>query len=439
MDPLFDDLVAEAHSRPIPQPTPRRVTMPWLTGKVDAVVGMRRSGKTWFLFQRFQELLATGVPREALLYVNFEDERLGTLTTGDLARVVEAHHRRTSGVHVRHSAFFFDEIQLVPGWERFLRRVVDSGEAHVCVTGSSAKLLSREIATSLRGRALATEIFPFGFQEALDHHARLRGSPAPKGTPNPRIRAAVEARFADYLVRGGFPEVQALDEALRVRVLQDYLDVAILRDLIERHAISNAIALRRFVRQLMNSPASLVSLHKIHADLKSQGLHVAKDSVHAWFDHLEDAFVFFGVPIHTASERVRQSNPRKTYAIDPGMVTACARRGSADTGHLLETVAFLELRRKTNELTYVRTRSGHEVDFFHPSLGLVQVCASLDDPATRAREVDGLRQAMSELGEKRGLILTLREAELPTKVPEGTIDVRPLWRWALSSAALPSA
>ena len=423
---LFDEIVADAHQRVLPALTARHAVLPWLPGKVDALVGMRRAGKTWMLFQQMQRLVAAGVPREALLYVNFEDERLGTLTAPALGQLVEAHYRRVPALRGTAGAFLFDELQLVPGWERFVRRLVDADPSHVCVTGSSAKLLSREIATSLRGRSLATEIFPFSFAEVLAHHGI-----APTRRPSARERSRLEHTLRAYLTRGGFPEIQGLDDPLRVRVLQDYLDVAILRDLIERHAIGNAPALRRFVRQLMNTPAGLFSVHKVYADLKSQGLAVSKDSLYAWLDHVQDAYVFFAVPIHTHSERVRQSNPRKTYAIDPGLVTACARRGAADTGQLFETAVFLELRRRTPELAYVRTASGLEVDFLAAG-ALVQACAALDDPATRERELRALRAAMADLGIRTGTIVTLDHDE-KLRVPEGSIRIEPMWRWALGA------
>ena len=427
-DLLLDELVADAHARPLPTLTARRARLPWVSRKADAIVGMRRTGKTWLMFQRMRELVEAGTPREDLLYVNFEDERLGQVTAADLSKIVEAHYRRNPAGRARPGALFFDEIQLVEGWERFVRRLVDSEDAHVCVTGSSAKLLSREIATSLRGRSLTTELFPFSLGEVLAHRA-IRADPRPTA----RVRSTIEHAAGEYLRRGGFPEIQPLDEPTRVRVLQDYLDVAILRDLIERHAISSPVALRRFVRQLMNAPAGPISVHKLHDDLKSQGLAVGKDSLHAWLAHVEDAFVFFAIPIHTHSERVRQSNPRKIYAVDPGLVTACARRGSADTGQLLETAVFGELRRASSELAYARTASGYEVDFVTPS-GLVQACASIAEPATREREVRALREAMAAFGHAAATIVTLATDE-EIVVDEGTIRAVPLWRWALERAA----
>ena len=183
----------------------------------------------------------------------------------------------------------------------------------------------------------------------------------------------------------------------------------------------------------MNAPAGLFSIHKLYDHLKSQGLIVSKDSLHAWLDHVQDAFVFFSIPIHTSSERARQINPRKVYAVDPGLVTACARRGSADVGQLLETAVFIELRRTSAELAYARTGSGYEVDFVTPS-GLVQACASLEDPATREREVRALREAMANLGQKDATIVTLTVDE-EIRVAEGTIRVVPMWRWAIERAA----
>lgn len=147
---VFDDVVADARARPLPQPTPRAVRLPLAAGKADAVVGMRRAGKTWLLFARVRALIEAGTPRADLLYLDFEDERLGDVSAADLGALVDAHYRANPGARGREGAFFFDEIQLVEGWARFVRRLLDAGSVRVCVTGSSATRLAREIATSLR-------------------------------------------------------------------------------------------------------------------------------------------------------------------------------------------------------------------------------------------------------------------------------------------------
>jgi hypothetical protein len=335
----------------------------------------------------------------------------------------------------RRCAFFFDEIQLVAGWERFVRRLLDTENASICLTGSSAKLLSREIATSMRGRAIATEIFPFDFRESAAH----AGLELPDKRPSKTARSALEHHLDRYLVRGGFPEAQTLDERRRVQLLQGYVDTAILRDVIERHAISNPIALRRFTRQLINAPGGLVSIHRIYNDLRSQGLSVSKDTLHAFLDHLTDAYLFFAVPIESDSERVRQSNPRKVYGIDPGLVHACTIRTRADVGHLLETFVFLHLRRRTHDITYLRAESDCEGDFVVRDAGrlaLVQACTSLADPATRERELRATRACMDALSLERATIVTLGDE---TVVRDGRRRIRvvPAWLWALEGASAP--
>lgn len=169
MQTILDQLIADFQERSLPSLTPRQARLPRLPGKIDTVIGMRRSGKTWFLYHNMHRLISQGIPRECLLYLNFEDERLLPMTTGDLQQIPEVFYRRFPHLKNETCYYFFDEIQNVPGWELFLRRLLDTENAHFCITGSSAKLLSAEIATSLRGRSLAAEIFPFSFAEALAH------------------------------------------------------------------------------------------------------------------------------------------------------------------------------------------------------------------------------------------------------------------------------
>lgn len=426
---LFDELVADAYERTLPKVTRRSARLPWISGKADVVVGMRRSGKTSFVFQNAEELRAAGRPRESVLYVSFDDERLAGVTAADLGRLVDAYYRRWPRMRDTDCAFFFDEIQNVTGWERFVRRLIDGERAHVCLTGSSAKLLSTEIATSMRGRALTTEMFPFSIRESLTH-AGVAGLDA---RPGKRARSVVEHHVDAYLRAGGFPEAQGLEEHLRVQLLQGYLDAVILRDVVERHAISNPIALRRFVRQLINAPGGLVSVHRTYNDLRSQGIAVSKDALHAFLDHLTDAYLFFAVPIASESERVRQSNPRKIYCVDPGMVAACSRKATSDIGFLLETTVFLALRRRTPDIAYMRTKDGLEGDFVVRDLDrvdLVQACAGMDDPTTRAREVEATRRCMRELSLREATIVTLHE-ETTIRTDVGRIRVAPAWLWAL--------
>lgn len=340
---VIEELVADFEGKALPELTPRQLELPGLPGKVDVVVGMRRSGKTCLLYQKIRELEAAGVGRDRILYFNFEDERLLPLRAEDLHLVPEALYRRHPEARDQLCYFFFDEIQNVPGWERFVRRLIDSERVAMVITGSSAKLLSLEIATSLRGRSLASELLPFSFAESLRHGGIEIPSRWP---PAARQRSLLEHHAARYLDVGGFPEVQGISPSLRARVLQDYVDVVLLRDVAERHGIENLTALRYLERSLLANPAQRFSISRLYNDLKSQGVRVGKDTLHEYLSHLEDAFLVFTITVASRSIRGRQVNPRKGYLVDPALSSVTSFRATRDLGHFLENTVYLELRRR---------------------------------------------------------------------------------------------
>lgn len=431
LEELIDRLIADFQERELPRVTPRGLSLPGLSGKADVVVGMRRSGKTYFLYQQIGDRIASGVDRGRLLYLNFEDERLLPLSAADLSRIPEAFYRRTPANRGHLCWFYFDEIQNVPGWETFVRRLLDTEKVALVLTGSSARLLSREIATSLRGRSLSTEILPFSFAESLRHE----GVDLPRDwPPGAKFRSILEHRFERYLESGGFPEVQAISQDLRIRVLQEYIDVVIFRDVVERHGVDNLPALRYLERRLLSSPAGRFSVSKLFNDLKSQGMRVGKDTLHEYLAHLEDSFLLSTIAVASASLRVRQTNPRKCYPADPALSAAVSFRASGDIGHLLETSVYLELRRRRCSVAYVATRSGYEVDFLAEDLRgareLIQVCANLDDPLTRQRELRALEEGMTETACERATLVTLRE-EGSVAVAGRPVRIVPAWRWLL--------
>ncbi len=394
---------------------------------------MRRAGKTWFLYQQMHDRVAQGRPRESLVYFNFEDERLAGMESTQLSWLVDEYYaqfpeRRDSEL----VTFLLDEIQVVPGWERFVRRILDSEKVEVFVSGSSARLLSREVATSLRGRATETIIHPYSFREFLS----VRGLDAPLKPdflPKKQI-SLLESALREYLEVGGFPEAQGLTERDRLSLLQGYVDSAILRDIVERYQVSNVVALRRLVRQLLGSAGGRFSVHRFYNDLKSQGVSVSKQTLHEMLAFLEDAFLVTTLPIATTSERRRQSNPRKVYPLDPALVQAFDRSGKSNLGSRLETVVALELSRRSEEQGYYDTAAGFEVDFLAQLRDkrtlLVQVCASLADPSIRKRELRALEQAREELPGAETVLLTL---DTPDAV-QG-VSVLPVWRWLLESGA----
>jgi hypothetical protein len=403
------ELVADAAAARIPNHTRREVYVPGVKGKVLAVIGMRRSGKTTFLWQCLAKRLAAGVPRDALVYVNFEDERLTGMTALDLQWVVEEYYslhpeRRTH----QPVTFFFDEIQVISGWETFVRRLLDTERVELFVSGSSARLLGREVATSLRGRALDVLVHPFSFRESLRH--RGVEPAAPWADLSSSARSLLTKHFRDYLVTGGFPEAQGTTPRDRGLLLRSFVDVALLRDVIERHNVSNPAALRWMQRHLLASPAGLFSVQKFFDTLRSQGLPVGKNTLHDYLAHLEDAFLIRTVSLHTASERRRMVNPRKAYPVDPGLIPLYDPTGRGNVGHALETVVLLELERRGCEVAYVRTADGYEVDFHardpEGKTTLIQVCSDVGDTGTWEREVRALSNAASAYPHAQPLLLT---------------------------------
>jgi hypothetical protein len=360
---------------------------------------MRRAGKTTFLHQVRRTLINQGIPQERLPYVNFEDERLAGLTANELSILVEEYYRRFPAWRGKETvAWCFDEIQNVPGWERFVRRLLDSEKVDIYLSGSSAALLSREIATALRGRAWEVPVFPFSFEEYLRHHK----NEAPKRLDliSAKERSALQGALRDYLVAGGFPEAQGLDVETRYQLLLDYVDVAMLRDVVERHRVSNIVSLRWLVRHLLGNPGGLFSVEKFHAALKSQGLPVARDTLHELLSFLEDCFLIRVSWIEGTSERRRMVNPRKVYPVDPGLIPVFDRSGRSNLGHALETAVRIELERRGLGSSYVRTKDGFEVDFLARSAegpeALIQVCLDLAETGAMEREIRGLLSAAKE-------------------------------------------
>jgi hypothetical protein len=383
----------------VPPLTRRDVRLPGVPGKAVAVIGPRRAGKTTFMWQLLGDRQAAGRDREGLVYFNFEDERLAGLKAPDLSLVVEEYYRLHPEWRDRRKvAFFFDEIQCVSGWETFARRLLDTEQVELFLSGSSARLLSREVATSMRGRAMEALVLPFSFREFLRH--RGQEPDRPMARLDKGARSALDKALREYLVIGGFPEAQGARGRDRFELLRGYVDAALLRDVVERHGVSHPVALRWMVRQLLGNAGGTFSVNKFQSDLRSQAIPVAKDTLHAYLGHLADAFLVRTLAVATESERRRMVNPRKAYPVDPGLIPVFDRSGRANLGHALETAVALDLERCGADLAYVRTKAGSEVDFLArtPEQGesLIQVCAELDTASASEREFGALLEAARE-------------------------------------------
>ncbi len=408
----------------------RRVTVRPVSGKAAVLIGVRRCGKSTWAFQQVEQLVADGVPRENVLYVNFFDDRLAALQKEGPGLVAETYwglYPEKQGKETVHC--FFDEIQVVPGWEAFVERLLRTEKCRVTITGSSARMLSKEIATQMRGRALSWELFPFSFREFLDG----RGLDA-AGPLSTRRRRLVEKAFGDYLETGGFPEVVGLEPALRVKTHQEYFHAILYRDLVDRHDVAHPKAVSDLARWLVDHTGSLYTVNSLTGYLKALGHNAPKAAVSSWLEWFEDAYFLYTVSVFDASLARRNTNPKKVYCVDHALVRSVSSGILVNSGHLLENLVFVALRRNHPELYYFKTRGGREVDFVVPGRGrpqaLVQACETLADPETRKREVAALEAAMEETGLREATIVTRHESE-SLRVGAGAIEVVPAWRFLL--------
>jgi len=409
---------------------PRRLLIETVRGKASVCIGVRRGGKSTYLFQVIQRLLDAGVPRQNILYVNFFDDRLHGLRRENIGAIAEAYYSAyPEKKHGETVYCFFDEIQAVRGWEPFVSRLMRTENCEVYLTGSSARMLSKEIATQMRGRALSWELFPFSFREFLDCKAVDHEGPL-----STRKQLLIRKAFEDYWQTGGFPEVTDLNRHLRIKTHQEYFQTILYRDVVERHDVSHPRAAADLAHRLFDNAASLYSVNSLTGYLKSLGHKIPKASVSDYVQWFEDAYFLFTVRIFDPSAARRDTNPKRIYCVDHAMVSSVASGILVNSGHLLENLVFTALRRLHPQIYYYKTRSGREVDFIIPARGrprmLVQVCESLASPQTRKRETAALVEAMTELNLKTGIVVTRSEQER-IAAEAGTIEVLPAWRFLL--------
>ncbi len=422
---LFKTLIADFHARGVSGKIfPRELEVPMDVPKIISVIGPRRAGKTCFMFSLIKRLQSS-VDIRRIVYVNFEDERLSPEMETPSA-LIDAYQQMYPDQQMKDVYFFLDEIQEMKGWEKFVRRVVDTMSPHVFITGSSAKLLGREIATSLRGRTLAYTLMPLSFREYLRFEGvewtDISGTAA---------RNRIESHFDRFLSNGGYPETAGFDEATRLRTLQSYFDVMLYRDVVERYSIRRPRLVKDFARRLMSGNANVFSIHKFYRELRSRNVRVTKDALYAMAEHFSDAYFVIPVNKFDPSHAKQGQALKKYYVNDTGLLNACVA-GGGGMGALLETFVLLEIRKKDKSASYYSDTG--ECDFVLHDRGTVsnavQVCWDLNSE-NRQREINGLSLAMKRFGLKQGLILTRRQRD-EIKLEQGIVQVMPAWGWALA-------
>ena len=412
---------------------------------VKVVIGMRRSGKSYRLFQEIDALQAGGVEPSRICYFNFEDERLFPITpqTGD--EVLEAFFSLHPEALDEGAYFFFDEIQEMEGWDAWMRRVIDTHKATVYASGSSSRLLSEEIATGFRGRGLEFELLPLSFREWCAFDEGLAEA-AMREERTTRDALTLRNAFQGYVERGGFPDARALPGAQSVALLQSYVQQVVARDVVDRHNFAKPQLAKAVAQRLLSNNAKPVSLRRLEGDLRAVGLGTARETLSELMGWLGDAYLLFVVREFSYSLAQATTSRPKVYAIDPGLALANARANTNDAGQRLENAVYLELRRRSiglrrDAICSYRTRThGFEVDFVRGDAldespyGLFQVALNVDERATLAREMRALWEAMEDAGLDESTLI-VADGEWCTYEDGGRRIVQvPAWEWFLSDS-----
>ncbi|MBS0358115.1 MAG: ATP-binding protein [Proteobacteria bacterium] len=437
MKEILRDIILEFHREALPELIKRSLGIPALPKdirKAYVFIGMRRTGKTYLMFQHMADQIAAGLDKTNLLYVNFEDDRLENFQLEDFQTLLDVYFKLYPQLlYSDKLSFYFDEIQNIPGWEKFIRRLLDKEKMSIFITGSSAKLLSKEIATSLRGRSLPQEVFPLGFNEYLMHYGVDISKPK---MLTRKEYSVIKHHCANYLLYGGFPEILSLPITLHYQTLQSYIHAAVFRDVIERHNIATPYIVKLFLTHCLQNIAAPLSVTKIHQTLKSRGETLTRNNLYDYLSYFEDAYLICPVPLFDFSTPKRRVNPSKIYCVDHGIIRAYSIRKQMEYSACLENAVYIHLRKQEYEnIFYYKTGSGKEVDFIaqriNGSIDCFQVCLSLNDEKTKQREISVLVEASNELKIYQAYIITEDHEEI-IEVKNLKITCIPYWKFALS-------
>lgn len=379
-------------------------------------LGIRRAGKSYLMFQRIHELMKRGTDIEEILYLNFEDERFIGLKSEDLDEIKRVYEETFSFRPI----FFLDEIQIVPGWEKFVRRLADKSY-RVFVTGSNAKMLSSEIATTLGGRFLIQNVYPFSFREFLKFEGfELK----PNWLYTPGTRNGVVRSFDTYFYNGGFPELLSFED--KRSWLSGLYQKIFFGDLVARYSLRNSDSMRLLVKKLAESVMQPSSYNRLKNIVSSAGESVGVRTIIDYVGYLQETWLIFSLENYAARFAERESN-RKYYFIDNGILNLFIFRPET---LLLENLVAITLHRQFGEKVYFYNQH-IEVDFYIPEESwLIQVSYNISDVQTFEREVNGIVKAAKFLNAERLQIVTRNDERVIEK--DGlSIEVLPIWKWLI--------
>ncbi len=376
---------------------------------IQIVSGVRRSGKSTMV-QHIRE----NNPEQDYS-INFDDNRLTGFTIDDFEKLNDAFHE----LFESQKTYYFDEIQNIEGWERFVRRLYNEG-CKIYVTGSNATMLSKELGTRLTGRTIQSELFPFSFREYL----RFKGIEVQRNDIySPEKSNQLKKTFRNYILNGGFPEYLQTDHP---GYLKNLYESILYKDVIARYNIRNVRTIVEMIHYLISNVSKEASYNGLK---KIFGLSNAI-TVKEYIAYFEDCYLIFSINKFDYSLKKQLANPKKIYCIDTGLANSISFQFSENYGRQLENVIFLQLKRNGSEIYYHKGK--HECDFVIRENGkivnAIQVCKSMEQPETRSREINGLLEAMKQYQLQTGIIITDDEEE-NLNINELTIQIVPAWKW----------
>ena len=404
----------------------RSLQLPLNKQRIVTVTGVRRCGKSSLLHLTINRLLASGVDKEQILYIGFDDERLANMDVSDFDEILQAYRLMYPDRPLSSVYMFYDEIQIVKGWELFVLRVYKSYCKNVYVTGSTAQMLSGEMSSALRGWPDEYTEYPLSFKEFI----AFKGVKANRYTEE---GAALMANmFKSYLLTGGFPQaVLANVETERVKLLQAYFNTMLFRDMIEHYNISaSPSVVRYFLKRVFNNITKPSSVNNIYNDLKSQGLKLSKDSLYQWLDYACNIFLLHKVPKYSKSIIKQSTSLSKYYVVDFALAKSVLLPQSEEKGKALENAVYMHLARHLNENEQIYYfNEGAECDFVIANdegvKELIQVCWELDEFNT-PRECGGLCAASAATGCKKASIVTCNQAQ---SIHYGDLQINVVAAW----------
>ena len=391
--------------------------------KIICLIGPRRVGKTYLLYEKINELKRKN---SYFLFINFEDERLINFKIENFNEILDSYFELYPEARKKRINLFFDEIQYIPNWELFIKRIYETKKYNIFVTGSSSKLLSREISTSLRGRSYPLYIFPLSFREFLN----FKNLSIEKNFFYSDKRHLIKSLFLEYLDYGGFPEISNITH--KREIIKTYLDLTIYKDLVDRYKIRNTFVLNYLIHMLITNVSKEFSINSCYKVLKND-MKVSRDTIIEYVSFLEDINLIFFVKKFNYSLKNQELSNKKVYLIDNGFKSLVSFKFNEDFGRQLENIVFMHYKRKSiYEIFYHKKK--FECDFLLKEkdkiVKAVQVTKSLNYENEK-REIMGLVEAALEYNLKEGLLLTYEDEERDFVKDKIKIKVRQIWKYLL--------